>query len=460
MATQPEFLNIPQANLSDLAADVVARALRAGATGAEVMVREGTEFSTSVRFGEVEKLQDSGSRGLGLRVFLGQRTASTYSSDFSREGIDRLVRGALELARITSEDPVAALPDAAELGRLPGDLQLYYEDVNTFPVERRIEYARRAEAAALAADPRIRKSDGGDFSCTTGRAIFANSLGFVEEYRASRCSVAAVPIAQDENGGMQRDGWDSMARTVTRLDSPEAVGQEAARRTLRNLGARKIASTRVPLVFEAESARSVLDMLADAVNGDAIYRQASFLAGKLTQKVAADFVNVVDDGTLPGGFGSSPFDDEGLPTRRTVVIENGVLRSYLLNSYTARKLGLRSTGNASRSLAGNPGISTGNFFLKPGSRSAQQIISDVKQGLFVTGMFGYGVNLVTGDISRGASGIWIENGELTYPVEEITIAGNLADMLLHIGEIGNDLQFRGAVAAPTLLINGMTIAGS
>jgi len=269
----------------------------------------------------------------------------------------------------------------------------------------------------------------------------------------------AIPIAQDENGAMQRDYWYSSARTLTRLDSPESVGKEAARRTLRRLGARKIASTKVPIVFDFDSARSLLEAIFDGVNGDAVYRQSSFLEGKLGEKIASEIVTVVDDSTIPGGFGSSPFDGEGVPSRRTVVIEKGVLKSYLLNTYTARKLGLETTGSAARGLVGNPGIGYGNFFLQQGTRSAQEIIADIKQGLYVVDLLGFGVNLVTGDYSRGATGIWIENGELTYPVEEITVAGNLKEMLNNIVEIGNDLQFRGSLACPTLRIDGMTIAG-
>lgn len=459
MATNTQVLTSSEPGLREIATDVIARAMKGGATAAEAVVREGSEFSTMVRLGQVETLKESGSRALGLRVFLGQRAASTYSSDFTSEGIEKLVKGALELAQVTSEDPYAGLPDASQLGSLPGDLKLYYEDVYSLPPEQRIDYARRAEAAAMSADSRIVNSDGGSFDASTGYKVLANSLGFVGEYRRSGCSVAAIPIGRAENGHMQRDYWYSSARTLTKLDSPESVGKEAARRTLRRLGARKIASTRVPLVFDSETARTLLSSIFDAVNGDSIYRQSSFLEGKLGEKIAADNLTVVDDGTIPGGFGSSPFDSEGIPSRRTVVIEKGVLKSYLLNTYTARKLGLQTTGNAARSLAGNPGIGYGNFFLEKGARTPQQMIADIKQGLYIIDLLGFGVNLVTGDYSRGATGIWIENGELTYPVEEITVAGNLKEMLKNIAEIGSDLEFRGAVAAPTLRIDGMTIAG-
>ena len=459
MATSSEIQPVAETDLREIATDVVARAMKAGATAAEAIVRESSEFSTLVRLGQVETLKESGSRAVGLRAFVGQRAASTYSSDFSREGIERLVKGALELAQVTSEDPYAGLPEASQLGSLTGDLKLYYEDVYSFPPEQRIDYARRAENAALSVDTRIKNSDGGSFDASTGRKVLANSLGFVGDYQRSYCSVVAVPIAQDDNGAMQRDYWYSSARTLARLESPESVGRKAAERTLRRLGARKIPSARVPLVFDAENARSLLGNVFEAVNGDAIYRQSSFLEGKLGEKIASESITVVDDGTIPGGFGTSPFDGEGVPSRRTVVIENGVLKSYLLNTYTAKKLGLQTTGNAARGLAGNPGIGCNNFFLQKGTRSPQQIIGDVKQGLYVIDLLGFGVNLVTGDYSRGATGIWIENGELTYPVEEITVAGNLKDMLNNISEIGNDLEFRSAIACPTLRIDGMTIAG-
>jgi PmbA protein len=458
MATNTQTVTGVDADLRDLASTVVSRAMKAGATAAEAVVREGTEFSTVVRMGEVETLKDSGSRGIGLRAFLGQRAASTHSSDFSEDGIQRLISGALDLARVTSEDAFAGIPEPDQLGSL-GDLDLYYEDVYSLPPDERIDYARRAERAALEADPRIKNSDGASFDASTGHKVLANSHGFVGEFRRSSCSVYAAPIAQDASGNMQRDYWFSMARTMAKLESAESVGREAARRTLQRLGARKIASTKVPIVLDPMVAGSILDNIFDAVNGDAIYRQSSFLMGKLGQKVAAGNITVVDDGTIPGGFGSEPFDGEGIPTRRTVVIENGIFKSYLLNTYTAKKLGLKSTGNALRGLAGTPGIGSNNFYLQKGERTPQQIIGDIRQGLYVFQFLGFGVNTVTGDFSRGVSGVWIENGELAYPVEEVTVAGNLKDMLNNISEIGNDLEFRGSTASPTLRIDGMMVAG-
>ena len=460
MSTQLETGNQKlETDLKNLAQDIVRQAMAGGATAAECVVREGDEFSTLVRLGQVETLKESGSKAIGVRVFQGMRAAGTYSSDFSREGLDRMVKSALELAKITSEDPFSGIPEPPQLGSLPGDLDLYSADVYSLPGEERISYARRTEKAALDFDPRIKNSEGGSFDAATGRKVLANSYGFVGEYQRSYCSIAAVPIAQTETGAMQRDYWFSVARSLSRLESPEHVGQEAARRTIRRLGARKVKTAHVPVVLDPLVAVSMLDHIFEGVNGDSVYRGASFLAGKLGQKIAGDRVNVIDDGTLPGGFGTSPFDGEGVPTRRTVVIENGVLNSYLLNTYTARKLSLQTTGNASRGLAGTPGIGPGNYFLQPGTKTPQQIISEIKDGLYVTEFLGHGANLVTGDYSRGASGMWISGGEMAYPVEEITVAGNLKEIFFNITEIGNDLEFRGAMACPTIRIEGLTVGG-
>jgi len=460
MTTTLETTNEKQAtDLKSLASDVVRRAMQGGASAAECVAREGDEFSTVVRMRQVETLKESGSKSIGVRVFFGQRAASTYSSDFSTEGIERMLKSALELAKITSEDPCAGMPEAGKLGSLPGDLDLYHEDVYSLPGVERIDYARRCEKAALDSDPRMKNSEGGSFDAATGRKVLANSHGFVGEYRRSYCSVAAVPIAQDEQGNMQRDYWYSVARSLAKLESAEKVGKEAARRTLRRLGARKAKTAHVPVVLDPLVANSMLEHIFEGVNGDSVYRGASFLAGKLGQKIASANVTVIDDGTIRGGFGTAPFDGEGIPTRRTVVVDNGVLKSYLLNTYAAKKLGLATTGNASRGLAGTPSIGLGNYFLQAGTRTPQQIIGDIKDGLYVTEFLGMGVNLVTGDYSRGASGLWIVNGELTYPVEEITVAGNLKDIFMNISEIGNDLEFRGSVASPTIRIEGLTVGG-
>src|ERR1700733_13109784 len=452
-------------DLKSLAAEVVARAVKAGATDAEVVVSEGDEFSVSVRMGEVERLQESGSRGLGLRIFVGKGSASASTSDLTPDGIAQLISGAMALARVTEEDAFAGLPDDADFGKLDADLCLYFEDVYSLPAVERIDQARRAEAAALAADSRITNSQGGHFDAATGYRVLANARGFLGDYRTSYCGISAAPLAIDSDGRMQRDFWSSSARRMADLESPESIGQEAARRALRRLGARRVPPQRVPIVVAAEVARSLMGHLFEAASGDSIWRSASFLAGQLGASIAAHNVTIVDDHTmlLPtgvGGFGTSPFDGEGLPTRRTVVVENGVLQTYLLNTYTGRKLGMRSTGNATRGLAGSPGVGTGNLYLLPGTQSPEEIMAGIPIGFYVTSLMGFGANLVTGDYSRGASGLGIENGELTYAVEEVTIAGNLREMLRNITAIGNDLEFRGSVTSSTLRVDGMTVAGA
>jgi PmbA protein len=421
-------------------------------------MRDSDEFSAALRLGKIESLKEAASKALGLRVFIGARSATSYSSDFSPASLERLVDRTLAMARVTSEDPASGLPPAELLGTHTGDLELYSEDVAELSTDDRIAFARRAEEAALAADPRITNSEGAWFEASWGTKAYANSLGFSGTYRTSYCAVSVAPIAQ--NGGMQRDYWYSVSRRAAGLEAPEAVGRKAAERALRKLNARKISTCRVPVVFDPEVARSILGHVFEAVRGDSIYRSASFLTGKLGKRVASPNVIVLDDGLRPGGFGSKPFDDEGVPASVTPVIENGVLRNYLLNCYTARKLSLRTTGNAYRGIAGPPTVGPKNFYLAAGSQSPKEILCSVRNGFYVTELIGFGVNIVTGDHSRGAAGMWIENGELTFPVEEVTIAGNLAEMLSQIEVIGSDLEFRSSVAAPTLLVGGLTVAGT
>ncbi len=442
----------------NLAIQSVKLALERGASDAECTIAEGEEFSAHVRMRELEQLKDAGSRRAGLRVLVGKRVGSAHTSDLSSAGIQQMVESALALAAISTEDPFADLPDPSELGSLIGDLQLYSDDILNFDTAARIQAAIEAEEAALAWDPRITNSEGASFSAHTGSRVFANSRGFVGSYRTSSCSLSATPVAR-QGDAMERDFWYSLARSHSKLASPASVGRRAAERTVRRLGARKVPTQKAPVIFDSVTARSLIGNIFEAVEGDAIYRKASFLEGKLGERVASENVTVIDDGTLPGLFGTSPFDDEGVPSRRTVVIDRGVLRSYLLNSYTARKLGMRTTGNAARGVTGNAGVGHGNFFLEKGQRPPEEIIRGIRRGLYVTELIGQGVNIVTGDYSRGAAGLWIENGEFAYPVSEITIAATLQRMLMDVEAAGSDLEFRGSVASPTLLIREMTVSG-
>jgi PmbA protein len=458
IAAEPTDLDLERRELEDVAQRAVRQALEQGATDAECTIAQGDEFSVNIRKGEVESLKEAGSRGAGIRVLIGKRSASSYTSDLTAEGVETMVRAALQIAEIASDDPFTGLPEDSEFGYINRDLELYHNDVARLATEEKIARARQAEAAALNVDPRINNSEGASFDSYTGLRVFANSRDFLHSYRTSNCSLTAVPVAR-QDGAMERDYWMTSARSAARLEAPDYVGRKAAERVLRRLGARKVATQKAPVVFEPRVARSLLDHVFDAVNGGAVYRKASFLAGKLGEKVAADNVTIIDDGTIPGLFGASPCDDEGVPSRRSVIVDKGVLSSYLLNVYSARRLGLKTTGNASRGLTGNAAVGHGTLYLEPGRRTAEELIAGISNGLYVTELIGFGVNTVTGDYSRGAVGLWIENGELAYPVSEVTIASTLQNILLGIEEIGSDLEFRGAIASPTLLVREMTISG-
>jgi PmbA protein len=442
----------------ELARDLLAKVHRQGATEADLLVVETDSSSTQVRLRDIESLKGAQERRLHLRVMFGHSSAATSTSDFSMRALDRLVDETCTLARATAADDYLGLPNAESMLTLVPDLGLFDEAAQALAVEEKIALVQRAEAAALDYDPRITNSEGAGLDTHFSQIVYANTHGFVGEYRTSSFTLAVSPIAA-AGGAMQRDSWYGVSRHFKHLDTPEVIGTTAAKRALRRLGARKIPTQEVPVVFDPEMAASLLRTLAGAVSGTSIYRGSSFLLNRLRQQVAAEAVTVIDDGTIPGALGSRPFDGEGLPTRRTVVVEHGVLQSYLLDTYCARRLGLTSTGNAARDAAGIS-VGAGNFYLVPGTYTPAEIIGSVKSGLYLTELIGFGVNLVTGDYSRGAVGLWIENGELTYPVEEITIAGNLNDMLRHIDMVGNDLVFRGRTAAPTLKIGRMTIAGN
>ena len=441
----------------DLAQNIIRQALAAGATDAECTISEGEEFSAQVRLGELETLKEAGSRGAGLRVLIGKYTGASYTSDLSPEGVSQMVAAALELAKITNEDPFAGLPEPDELGSFRGELNLYSPDIEPLDPAFRIELAKTAERAALSFDPRITNSEGAGFDTHLGHRVFANSRGFAGEYRSSSCSLSVVPVAKLE-GQMERDYWFHSSRSFRKLEDPASIGRRAAERVLRRLGSVKVQTQRVPVIFEPRTARAILGNIFEAVEGRSVYRQSTFLANKLGEQVASKNVTVIDDGTMPGLFGSSPFDAEGVPTRRTPIIQNGILKSFLLNTYSAKKLGMKSTGSASRGITGNAGVGHGNFYLETGSRTAEELITSVKNGFYVTELIGSGVNVATGDYSQGAAGIWIENGELTYPVSEVTVAGTLQQILMSL-EAGNDLEFRGSVASPTILIEEMTVGG-
>ncbi len=438
--------------------DIVNQAVRRGATDAEAVGLETTEFHVEVRLGEVEKLQEAASCGIGLRVLYQGRQASSSTSDVSPQAIDELISSAVEMAKLTSVDEAVMLPARDELSGASADLGLYDAAIAELPTERKIELARSAEEAARAFDPRITNSEGSACSTTVGKTILVNSAGFAGEYQGTSCSLMIAPIAK-EGDQMQVAGWGDRQRSLDALDRAEELGREAARRALRKLNARKVSTQEAPIVFESGATEELLADFFEAVDGYSIFRRASFLVGNLGEIIAAPELTIVDDGQMRGAVGSRPFDGEGLGARRTVVVENGVLKNYLLNTYTARKLGMRSTANAARGLTGAPVVGYSNFFIVPGVYRAEEIIASVKSGFYVTEMIGFGFNAVTGDFSRGASGWWIEDGKLAFPVEEVTIAGNFRDMLRGVAMIGDDLRFRGRIAAPTIKIDRMMVSG-
>lgn len=446
-------------NFEEIAAFLLAEASRHGASEADVVVVEGDSLGVGVRLGKVEKVQRSKTRHLGLRAFVGKSSAITSTADFSRDSLASLAGESVALARATAVDEYSGLPDPSEVAVSPPELDLYDASVGEISPETAVGWCREAEAAAMDADPRITNSEGGEFGAGVHRVHYAASNGFTGGYRSSSCSLSAVPVASD-NGTMERDYWYSSRRRLADLESPETIGRRAAQRALRRLGARKAKTGAAPVVFDPDMAASLIGHLAGAVSGGALYRGMSFLQGKLGETIAPDYVSVVDAGNLPGALASRPFDGEGLPTRRTPVLARGVLLNYLFDTYSARKLGSRSTGNAARSVADAPGVSPTNLYMEAGEHSPDEIIASVRSGLLVTELMGFGVNPVTGDYSRGASGLWIENGEIAYPVSEITIAGNLLNMLRDIEMVGSDLEMRRSICAPTVKIARMTIAGS
>jgi len=441
-----------------LAEALLRQARGAGADAADLLIAEGTEFSVTVRKGQVETLKEAGSKALGLRVFVGKRTASSYTSDFSPPALNTLVQDTVAMARVTGEDSAAGLPE--EMVPAPTiELGLYDPAPSALPTPERIERARRAEAAALAASPEITNSQGATYASGEGSVVLANTLGFLGGYRTSSVSLSVVPQAE-RNGQMERDYWYTAGRGLSDLESPEHVGQVAAERTRRRLGARKVPTCEVPVVFDPETAAEILGTLFSALSGYSVFRNATFLKDKIGETVASPLLTLIDDGRRLRGLGSRPFDGEGLPTRRNVPLERGVLKHYLCDSYSARKIGARSTGSARRGIGGGPGVGASNLYFEAGATPPEEILGGVERGLYVTDLIGFGVDLVSGDYSQGAVGHWIEKGRLVHPVHEVTIAGNLKTMLKDVDAVGSDLEFRGASAAPTLRIRKMTLSGS
>ena len=441
------------------AVDLTLRRVRAlAAAEADVTAAEGDRLEVGVRLGKAIKLKRSGERRLALRLFVGHSSAVVSTSDLSASSLDALVSECLGLARATAADPFSGLADLDAEPALPTSLDVYDPTAETMTAEDALALAQAAEDAALAADTRLTNSEGAEFSSSARRLVFATSRGFSAENRSSSFSLSVVPVAVAADG-MQRDYWYSAARHRAGLDDPASIGRTAAMRTLRRLGARSVATQEVAVVFEPETAASLVGHVGSAVSGSMVYRGMSFLRDRLGARIAAGGIRIVDDPLRRGGLASRPFDGEGFTSRRNVVVDDGMLSTFLLDTYSARKLGKASTASAVRSLGEPPAAGATNLVLERGDHAPQDIIRSVAKGLFVTELIGSAVNPVTGDYSRGAAGIWIENGTLTFPVEGVTIAGNLHAMLGAIEAVGNDLEFRSSISAPTLKIGKMTVAG-
>ncbi|MFI5217340.1 MAG: TldD/PmbA family protein [Candidatus Limnocylindria bacterium] len=436
-------------------------ARRAGADAADALLLLSDSIESRVRGSEIDFVKQARERTLGIRALVrgarGSRSAVTSTSDLSEDAVERMARETVALAKATAEDPIAGLPENGFAGEAP-DLALFDPADRGVGIEAHIDQARVAEAAARALDPRIVNSEGTHVASGFSEVVYGSTHGFLSSYESALHSLACEPIAR-ENGSLQRDHWLSVSRRLCNLEDPASIGRRAAQRALRRLGGRRVATCEVPVIFDPVTAPSLLGQLVACVNGYSVYRETSFLAGKLGEIVASPLLTVIDDGRRAGGLGSRPFDGEGQPTRRNLVLERGRLASYLLDSYSARKLGMKSTGSAVRGAGSAPSAGPSTLWIEPGKQTLEELIAGTPRGLLVTELIGMGFNPVTGDYSRGAAGLWIEGGELAGPVEEITIAGNLGDMLRDVDAVGCDLVWLGRTASPSLRVARMTLAG-
>ncbi len=446
----------------DFAAEVVRMAKKRGADHAEALIASGSDFSATVRLGEIETLTEATSKAMGIRVFKGQKKFLSYTSDFDLDAVDRFVKESLEMAAITGDDEASGLPGAEDLAdpAAAPDLGLYDPAIEATPTEERVAMARAAEQAAFDYDARITNSSGAEYSSSINTRVLANSLGFSGSYRESTVSLSVSPVV-DAGDKKQTDYWFSVGRRATDLADPAAVGREAARRTLLRLDPDKPATREVPVVFDPLMAAGLVRTCFMAMSGDMVWRRQTFLADRIGDTIGSELVTLIDDPLRPGELGSRPFDGEGVRSRRNIVVERGVLRRFLTSTYSARRLGLPTTGNAARGTSSEPRVGPSNLFLEPGSHDPEEIIASVPDGLYVTSMMGFGINLVKGDYSRGAAGLWIENGKLARPVAEITVAGNIEDMLRGVTMVGNDIHHGwGAVRSPTIKIARMIVSGA
>jgi len=452
------------AELVDVAKNVVRMCERAGADAAEVLVRDGSELTVKIRMGQPELVQEAGSRAVGLRVFKDGRRAVTYTSDLRSRSLESFVAESVALAALAEPDEHGRLPDPDELARELPELDLYDDAVARVDAAWAMKQCIAGEKAALGFDKRVTNSEGATWSRTVGATAFATSGGFAGGYRGSYASFYVEPLCDDPTdpaNPKKRNGyWWTADRFLERLDDPEAIGTEAARRTVATLGSKKIATQECPVVFDPEVGRSIVGTVFSVANGSAFWRKSTYMLDREGTEVASKLVTIVDDPLIPRAPGSRPFDGDGLPTRKNMLVKDGVLQTVLCDVYSARKLGRKSTGSAGRGVGGNPGPTTSNLILSAGTGTRAELLKDTGRGLYVTSMMGFGFNPVTGDFSRGAQGFWIEDGELTFPVSEITVSCNFDELLKRIDRIAGDLDMRSSTACATFRVSHMTVAGT
>jgi PmbA protein len=442
-----------------LAEQMLSLAQKAGADGAEVLVRDGSELEVKIRLGEPELVKEAGSRALGLRVLKDRRAAVTYTSDFQPDAMAKLARETVELAALAEPDPNGELPMREEMAGEVPELDLWDDAVPSLNVTEAIRRAKRGEQAALKLDKRVTNSEGAIFGRVMGAVAFATSAGFSGSYRGTNVSFVVEPVCDDADGKKRNGYYWTSSRFMGGLLDDEAVGLEAARRTLAKIGSRKISTCEVPVIFSSDAGRGLLGQLASVISGGAVWRKSTYLAQREGTAVASPLVTVVDDPLVRRAPGSRPFDSEGLATRTNMVVSEGTLRTFLCDVFSARKLGRRSTGSAGRGIGGGPHVTTSNFILRAG-RTPPAEIEQVERGLYVTDLMGFGFNGVTGDYSQGANGFWIEKGERAYPVSEITISASFDDLWKGVDALGTDLDTRSSVQCPTFRVARMTVAGT
>jgi len=438
--------------LKELAESLVAFGKINGADEVEISILDGYEFIVDVRLGKIENLVEAGSRSLGLRVIKDKKTAFASSSDLSKETLQHLVKNAIKRARLASPDEFSGLPTLSKKRIDISSLKLFDPEIQSLDSAKKIALATETEKIALE-DKRITNSHGSSFETREMRIVFANSNGFLEEYEQTFCGLSLGLLAGETDNQVE-DYWSSSKLHFKELDSPKEVAKKAVERTVRQIKPRKIKTQKVPVIFEPTMTSWLLGFLFACVSGVSIYQKTSFLVDKLGERIGNERVTVFDDGLMPGRLGTRPFDAEGVPSQKTLVMEKGILKNYLCNTYAGRKLNLKSTGSSS-----GTSVSPSNFYLQAGKMPPEEIISSLEKGLILVRTIGHGLNPVTGDISRGAFGLWVDKGEIAYPVSEITISGNLGEILNNIEVVGNDLDFRSPLSGPTIKAKELTVAG-